>query len=126
MNVNKTVNAVGYVRYSSNNQREESNEEQRQILKKYAQDNNINLIKIFSDEAVSATSTKGRTGLEEMISYISANKGTIRYAIFHKLDRLSRDSGDYYAIKKELKRYGVDMHFVTDGLSTENAASVLQ
>lgn len=120
------ISAVGYVRYSSTNQRSESNEEQKIKLNRYAEANGIKIVKIFGDDAVSGTSMKGRTGLDEMIRFIKENPNKIRYALFHKLDRLSRDSGDYYAIKKELKRYGVDMIFVSDGLNTENPECVLQ
>ncbi len=121
----KLIYAVGYVRYSSDNQRPESNVEQTGIILKFAKEKGITVLEVFSDDAVSGTSTKGRTGLEKMIDFIKKNPGKVRYVIGHKVDRMARDVGDYYAIKKELKRYGVDMIFVNDGLSTENPESIL-
>jgi len=47
--------AAIYARYSSDNQREESIEAQIRACKEYAERNGIEIVKIYTDEAKSAT-----------------------------------------------------------------------
>jgi len=46
--------AAAYARYSSDNQREESIEAQIRAIREYCQKNDIQLVKIYTDEARSA------------------------------------------------------------------------
>ena len=50
--------AVGYCRYSSNNQREESIEAQMRAIEQYCKAKEIELIRFYKDEAISGTSIK--------------------------------------------------------------------
>ena len=61
-----------YTRYSPDNQREESIDAQIYENTEYAKNNNIVTIKIYTDEARSAT-TDNRTGFLQMIE--DAKKG---------------------------------------------------
>ena len=60
--------AVGYCRYSSNNQREESIEAQIRAIEQYCKTKGIELIRFYKDEAISGTSIKDRESFLEMIS----------------------------------------------------------
>lgn len=119
------VSFVAYTRYSSTNQREASNEQQKSIIQDYADKHNINIEMFFQDSAVSGTSTKDRDGLERMLEYVE-NHPHIKGVICHKLDRLSRDIGDYHNIRKRLARCGAYMVFVSDNLSTNDSYSIMQ
>ena len=121
----KRKRAVGYVRFSSDNQRPESNEEQKQIIERYAKANNIEVIKIFDDEAISGTSTKGRSGLENMLDYLRKNMGSIDYVLAHKLDRIARNTLDYYKIKNEINKSDAELICINDGLDTGSEVSIL-
>ncbi len=60
------IKAAAYARYSSDNQREESIEAQLRAIKEYREKNNIQLVKIYTDEAKSAT-TDDRPAFLQMI-----------------------------------------------------------
>ena len=83
---------VGYCRVSTNNQKEEGTIElQEKSIKKYAEKNNCELVKIFKDNGVSGGSElENRPGLAELFSYAEGNKEVEGVLIF-KLDRLARD-----------------------------------
>jgi site-specific DNA recombinase len=49
------MKAAAYARYSSDNQREESISAQLRHIREYCQRNDIQLVKIYTDEAKSAT-----------------------------------------------------------------------
>ena len=83
---------VGYCRVSTNNQKEEGTIElQEKSIKKYAEKNNCELVKIFKDNGVSGGSElENRPGLAELFSYAEDDKEVEGVLIF-KLDRLARD-----------------------------------
>lgn len=85
------MKAAAYARYSSDNQREESITAQIHAIKEYCQKNNIHLVKIYTDEARSAT-TDDRPGFLQMIH--DSQLGLFDVVIVHKLDRFSRDRYD--------------------------------
>ena len=88
----KLKKVVGYCRVSTNNQKEEGTIElQEKSIKKYAEKNNCELVKIFKDDGVSGGSElENRPGLAELFSYVEKNKEVEGVLIF-KLDRLARD-----------------------------------
>ena len=81
--------AAAYVRFSSDNQRNESIDAQIRAIQSYATNNNLEVIKIYADRAKSATSDK-RPEFQQMIS--DSALGIFKVVIVHKLDRFSRDS----------------------------------
>jgi len=85
------MRAAAYSRYSSDNQREESIEAQLRSIQEFCHKNNIQLVKIYTDEARSAT-TDDRPGFLQMIK--DSSLGLFSAVIVHKLDRFSRDRYD--------------------------------
>lgn len=47
------MNSIIYARFSSNSQREASIEEQVKICQEYAERNSYNVVKVYSDSAIS-------------------------------------------------------------------------
>ena len=88
----KPKKLVGYCRVSTDNQKEEGTIEiQENSLKKYADKNGYELVKIFEDNGISGGSElENRPGLAELFSYTENNKEIEEVLIF-KLDRLARD-----------------------------------
>jgi site-specific DNA recombinase len=85
------MKAVIYARYSSDNQREESIDAQVRAIKEYAERNSIQIVRIYVDEARSAT-TDSRPEFLRMIK--DASTKSFDAVIVHKLDRFSRDRYD--------------------------------
>jgi site-specific DNA recombinase len=90
--VNKPKILVGYCRVSTDNQKEEGTIEiQENSLKKYAEKNSYELLKIFKDNGISgASELENRPGLAELFIYTENNK-EIEGVLIFKLDRLARD-----------------------------------
>lgn len=105
--------AVAYCRFSSDNQREESITAQYRAIKKYCDDNNIALIKMYKDEALSAK-TDDRPQFKQMIR--DSDKKLFDYVIVHKLDRFSRNRYDSAIYNKKLEENGVQLLSVLEKL----------
>ncbi len=88
----KPIILLGYCRVSTNNQKEEGTIElQEKTIKRYADKNGYELVKIFKDNGISgASELENRPGLAELFSYAEDNKEVEGILIF-KLDRLARD-----------------------------------
>ena len=94
------MNAVIYARYSSHNQTECSIEGQLEECRKYAKQNNINIIGEYIDRAKSGTKDD-RDNFLKMIED-SKNK-TFEGVLVYQLDRFARNKYDVLYTKNNLK-----------------------
>ncbi|SNX54039.1 recombinase family protein [Thermoanaerobacterium sp. RBIITD] len=117
------MKAVAYCRYSSDNQREESIEAQARAIKEYAEKNNIEIIKIYADEAKSAT-TDDRPQFLQMIKDSEMN--IFQAVIVHKLDRFARNRYDSAFYKRLLKKNGVRLISVLEQLDDSPESIILE
>ena len=76
--------AIAYARYSSDNQRQESITAQLRAIYDYATKNNINIVKVYADEAQSAT-TDERINFQRMV--VELAEINPEFVLVHKLDR---------------------------------------
>ena len=119
----KIVRAAAYVRYSSDNQREESIDAQVRAIRDYCERSGIALIKIYPDEAKSAT-TDNRPQFLQMIADAAMNMFDV--VIVHKLDRFARDRYDSQFYKRELSRHGVRLLSVLESLDGSPESVILE
>ncbi|WP_177238063.1 recombinase family protein [Paenibacillus sp. 1_12] len=105
--------AVAYVRFSSDNQRDESIDAQVRAIKAYCKQNGFDFVNTYADRAKSATSDK-RPKFLQMIA--DSDKGLFDILIVHKLDRFSRDRYDSVKYKRKLKKNGIQLLSVTENL----------
>ena len=115
--------AAAYARYSSDNQREESIEAQLRAIKEYCNRNNMQIVKIYTDEARSAT-TDDRPSFIQMIK--DSELGLFDAVIVHKLDRFSRDRYDSAFYKRQLKKNGVRLISVLEPLDDSPESIILE
>lgn len=115
--------AAAYARYSSDNQREESIAAQLRHIREYCQKNDIQLVKIYTDEARSAT-TDDRPGFLQMIQ--DSALGLFSVVVVHKLDRFSRDRYDSAFYKRQLKKNGVRLVSVLENLDDSPESIILE
>lgn len=115
--------AAIYARYSSDNQREESIDAQIRAITDYCQKNNIAIVKVYIDEAKSATSDN-RPRFLEMIS--DSEKRLFDIIIVHKLDRFSRDRYDSAHYKRILKNNNVRLLSVLENLDGSPESIILE
>ena len=116
-------NAVVYARYSSDNQREESITAQVRAIKEYAAKEGYYILKIYKDEAKTAT-TDDRKDFLQMIK--DSKKGSFDSIIVHKLDRFARNRYDSAIYKRELKLNGVNVVSVTENLDGSPESVILE
>ena len=83
--------AVGYCRFSSNMQREESIDAQKRAIERYAEIHGYTITEWYCDEARSGTTTN-RPEFQRLMDDIENDK--VETLIVHKLDRFSRSQRD--------------------------------
>ncbi len=102
--------AVVYLRVSTEEQVENySLDTQESICVKEAERRGIEVIKIFREEGRSAKTITGRPVLIELLEFCRRNRKDIDTLIIYRLDRLSRQTTDYLAIRKKLAEYDITL-----------------
>lgn len=118
---------VIYARYSSDKQNEQSIAGQVDVCKKWAKDNDVKIIGIYSDEAITGKTDK-RPEFQRMIK--DAKLGKFEYVVVYKVDRFSRNRYDSAIYKAQLKKSGVRlmsaMESIADGPEGIILESVLE
>jgi site-specific DNA recombinase len=104
--------AIGYIRVSGEGQIDNTSlESQREAIKKYAEDHDWKLSKIYADEGKSGKQMVTRKALLQLLK--DASQGKFKVMICYDLDRFGRDVRDILNNRYELEKYGVEEHFVT-------------
>jgi site-specific DNA recombinase len=86
--VRNTLRAAIYARYSSDNQREASIEDQVEVCRRYAELQGWNIVEVYPDRAVSGASRFRRDAFLQL--QVDAEAGRFDVIIVEALDRLRR------------------------------------
>jgi DNA invertase Pin-like site-specific DNA recombinase len=105
---------VIYARYSSDRQNEQSIAGQVDVCKKWATNNDIEIIDIYCDEALTGKTDK-RPAFQKMVK--DAKNKKFDYVIVYKLDRFSRNRYDSAIYKAQLKKYDVKVMSAMENIS---------
>ncbi len=104
----KNNKAVGYIRVSSAEQvNGTSLGNQEQAIRKYAQDNDLDMGEIYEDAGVSGKSMDGREGLQGLLK--DSAHGLFQVMICYDIDRFGRDTVDIGLNRRILKENGVEL-----------------
>ena len=117
-----TGEVVGYCRYSSNNQREESISAQKRFIMGYAQNCGLNIAEWYVDEAYSGK-TDRRPAFLQMIE--AAKAGKISKVIVHKLDRFSRSMTDTVNYRGLFRDLDVELISVAEDFEKTPAGNLM-
>ncbi|MDR1474704.1 MAG: recombinase family protein [Endomicrobium sp.] len=115
-------NAVIYVRVSTDEQAKggESLDNQERKCTEWAGKNGFEIIrKPFREEGESG-GTADRTQLKELLKFCQDKNNNVNAVICYKVDRLSRNVGDFAYLSKHLRKEGVQVLF-TNGTNLDNA-----
>lgn len=123
MNVKQGLRVVLYARFSSDLQRAESIDAQVRAMKKYCEQNRMQIIDTYVDEAKSATSDK-RPSFQRMIE--DSKKHIFDGVVVHKLDRFARNRYDSAMYKRTLKLNGVKVFSVLENLDDSPESIMLE
>lgn len=92
-------------------------ESQKKYFEEYiANQDDCELVEIYSDEGITGTMTNNRNGFNRMIS--DAMSGKIDYIITKEVSRFARNTVDVLKITRELKEIGVGVYFAIDNINT--------
>lgn len=102
--------AVIYLRVSTEEQVDNySLDTQADICKKEAERRGLTTGEIFREEGRSAKTIRDRPTLIEMLEYCRIHKKDINAVIVYRLDRISRQTADYLAIRKKLADFEITL-----------------
>ncbi len=114
--IEKPKNDIKYYRVSSNEQvLGFSLENQEKFCKEFSQKEGYNIIKTWREEGESAK-TQNRTQLQLMMRYCEQHRKQIARVVVYKVDRLSRNTADYLALKAFFNRLGITLVSATEKL----------
>ena len=113
----KVIYVAAYARVSTlSSEQEESYESQKAHFEEVIGANpNWRMADIYSDQA-SGLNTKKRVGFQKMMR--AARRGAFKILLVKSISRFSRNTLDSVACLRQLKDYGVDVHFEKEGICT--------
>ncbi len=113
-NATVTKQAYAYLRVSSEEQVTNfSLDNQKDYCLREAERQEYEIVSIYREEGVSAKTIK-RPQLLSLLEDCRKNKDTISAIFIYKIDRISRETFDYLAIKRRLAEYGIRIISVTE------------
>ncbi len=119
--------AVIYIRVSSEEQVENfSLGTQEEICRREAKNRGFEVAEVFREEGKSAKTITGRPELLRMLEYCRKNKKTVQAIIVYRLDRLSRQTSDYLAIRKRLFDIGIAITSATEPTGNSPTEKLLE
>ena len=109
------MRAVIYARYSSDNQREASIDDQLEVCRRYIERQGWTLIHTYGDRAISGASDK-RPAYQQLLAEAERDKFDV--VVSEALDRLGRRLSDVARLHDHLEFRGVKLHAVNIGQVT--------
>ncbi len=106
-----------YARYSSDNQREASIEDQFRICREQAKREKWKIVGTYKDAGISGASMILRPGIQSLLQ--DAQAGQFDMVLAEALDRISRDQADVATFFKHLKFAGVPIVTLAEGEISE-------
>ena len=109
---------AAYCRVSTDNEDQANSfESQKRYFTEYINRNpDWELYEVFADEGISGTNTKKRKAFNRMIA--SARNGEFDLIITKEISRFARNTLDSISYTRELKKYGIGVIFMNDGINT--------
>ena len=106
-----------YARYSSDNQREASIEDQFRVCREKAMRENWKVVTAYRDAGISGASMVLRPGIQTLLQ--DAQRGQFDLVLAEALDRVSRDQADVATLFKHLRFAGVAIVTLSEGEISE-------
>ena len=114
-----------YARYSSNNQREASIEDQIRKCRETAQSKGWEILEdhIYYDRAQSGTRMSSREGFKEMLQIAMGSECPFQKILVDDTSRIARNTREALDIFSLLTFYGVHVYYVSQGIDTSHEAA---
>ncbi len=105
-----------YARYSSDNQRDDSIEDQVRLCRAHIEQAGWAYLNAYTDRALSGATTL-RPGYQKLLE--DARAGVFEIVVAEALDRLSRDQADVATLYKQLSFHGIKLVTLAEGEISE-------
>lgn len=117
---------VTYLRVSTANQIDNTSiETQREKIKLYCKLNDIDIIKEFKDEAISAKHEHTREDYQRLIKFIADKENKIDAIMVYKSDRIHRSLRNLMNMISYIQGLGIDFISITEQFDTSTAQGML-
>lgn len=118
--------AVTYMRISTYNQIDNTSiETQREKINLYCKLNDIEIVKEFKDEGISAKLDYNREDYQSLIKFIADKKNNINCIVVYKSDRIHRSLKNLMDMIDYIKKLEIDFISVTEQFDTSTAQGML-
>ena len=117
--------AWAYLRRSTDRQEQSIEDQKREVLK-FAKEHEVELLRFFIDDAKSGTSTDSRKGFKEMIRLAQEKDCPVNTILVWNIARLGRydpDEGGYYRFL--LRQNGIEIVYISEGLQGNDSDDLL-
>jgi len=121
--MSEKIKVVGYARFSSSMQREESITAQKRYIGMFANRNNMEVIEWYCDKAKSAK-TANRPEFQRLIND-AQNNPEFQAVLVHKTDRFSRNLNDSLTYKKLLEDNELKVIFVSQQFKNDPVGNLM-
>lgn len=121
---NDVADVVIYSRYSSAGQNDQSIDGQISACMDYAAHRGFRVVGQYIDRALSGTHAESRPEFQRMVR--DAKSKAFKYVLVWKLDRFARNRYDSAIYKNELKKHGVKVLSVTEGIDAGSDSIILE
>lgn len=124
--IDKKRKVAAYCRVSTDNEDQANSfESQQRYFKQYIEHHpDWELYEIFADEGISGTNTKKRKQFNRMIA--CAKNGDFDLIITKEISRFARNTLDSIYYTRDLKKHGVAVIFMNDGINTMDGDAELR
>lgn len=118
--------SVVYLRRSTTRQ-EQSLDDQRREIERFAQKNDFIIVKEFSDDGVSgAADAEKRVGLLNAVEFVEQNKGKIAALLAYDISRLSRDGDLAGFVRYRLRQAGCEIVYTAETLPEGDSGDLMR
>ncbi|MFM9994825.1 MAG: recombinase family protein [Phycisphaerales bacterium] len=125
----RAVTAVGYLRRSTDRQ-EQSIPDQQRALETHCREHGLTLLRCYTDDAISGTSTVGRHAFQQMMADAQrpgpggADFGVIVVYDVKRFGRVDNDEAGYY--RHVLRQHGVSVHYASENFAGDGTDDLMR
>ena len=125
-NSDRRSTAVGYLRRSTS-QQEQSIPDQREAIERYAARHNLQLIRCYTDDAITGTRTKDRKAFQAMMADAQRDNCDFSVVIVYDIKRFGRVDNDEAGHHRYLLRtHGVEVRYVSEHFTGHSTDDLLR
>jgi DNA invertase Pin-like site-specific DNA recombinase len=110
--------AAIYRRYSTDRQNDRSIDDQDAVCRAFAARENIAIVAVYTDRAISGASLHQRTGIQQLLRDAAARPRPFDILIAETTSRIGRDEEDRAAVRKRLTYNDIEIMTPVDGVVT--------